>query len=56
MQDLFSLGGVEAFDLSATNATVRWTDGATNGAAAYLYTIEGRTQWNSTWVTLTASM
>lgn len=48
-------GGVEAFDLSATNATVRWTDGATNGAIAYLYTIEGRTQWDSTWDLLAIS-
>lgn len=49
-------GGVEAFDLSSTNATVRWTDGATNGAPAYLYTIEGRAQWDSVWESLAISM
>lgn len=42
-------GGVEALDLSPTNATVRWTDGAMNGAQAYLYSVQGRTQWEQMW-------
>ncbi|CAG7734727.1 unnamed protein product [Allacma fusca] len=45
-------GGVEASDVDSTSARIRWTDGAMNGSPAYLFTIEGRTQWDSRWRTL----
>lgn len=48
-------GGVEAIDLTSNNATIQWTDGAMHGATAYLYSIQGRTQWEPEWEYLVES-
>jgi len=50
-------GGVQATHLTSTSATIQWTDGAMNGAESYVYTIEGRTQWDDreTWDILVES-
>lgn len=48
-------GAVLAEDLNATSGRIHWSDGSINGAQVFAYTIDGRTNHNSTWVTLSAS-
>ncbi|GIX76577.1 contactin, partial [Caerostris extrusa] len=45
-------GAVLAEDLTATSGTIHWSDGSANGDLIKAYTIEGRTNHNSTWVIL----
>ncbi|KAG8191909.1 hypothetical protein JTE90_019843 [Oedothorax gibbosus] len=45
-------GAVLAEDLTATSGTIHWSDGSANGDLIRAYTIEGRTNHNSTWVVL----
>ncbi|CAH0562661.1 unnamed protein product [Brassicogethes aeneus] len=46
-------GGVEVINIQKTSTTLQWTDGANHGSLIQLYTISGRTNWNSTWVNIT---
>ncbi|GFS41753.1 contactin [Trichonephila inaurata madagascariensis] len=48
-------GAVLAEDLTATSGTIHWSDGSANGDPIEAYTIEGRTNHNSTWVVLKES-
>ncbi len=45
-------GGVSALALTSDSGTIVWTDGAIYGRTVDSYRIEGRTNHNSTWVTL----
>ncbi|KFM77954.1 Contactin, partial [Stegodyphus mimosarum] len=45
-------GAVLAEDLTATSGRIHWSDGSPNGDPIKAYTIEGRTNHNSTWVVL----
>ncbi|CAG0881139.1 unnamed protein product [Darwinula stevensoni] len=45
-------GGIEVTETTAQSARIEWTDGADNGRPIRYYRIEGRTNWNSTWVLL----
>ncbi|XP_069694656.1 contactin [Periplaneta americana] len=45
-------GGVQVVDVKKTSATIRWTDGASNGHVIKSYLISGRTNWNNTWVNI----
>ncbi|RWS07231.1 contactin-like protein, partial [Dinothrombium tinctorium] len=47
-----SPGAVLAEDLTATSATIHWSDGSDNGRTILAYIIEGRTNHNSTWIKL----
>ncbi|RWS28663.1 contactin-like protein [Leptotrombidium deliense] len=47
-----SPGAVLAEDLTATSATIKWSDGSENGRMILAYLIEGRTNHNSTWLVL----
>ena len=43
-------------ELTSSSATLRWTDGATNGDPVRFYIIEGRTNWNQTWSELAVNV
>nr|CAD7573639.1 unnamed protein product [Timema californicum] len=45
-------GAVQVDDVGRTSASIQWTDGASNGRPIYMYTISGRTNWNSTWANI----
>jgi len=50
------IGGVQVVELTSSSATLRWTDGATNGDPVRFYIIEGRTNWNQTWSELAVNV
>ncbi|XP_015912441.1 contactin [Parasteatoda tepidariorum] len=45
-------GAVLAEDLTATSGKIHWSDGSANGDPITAYTIEGKTNHNSTWIIL----
>nr|CAD7424829.1 unnamed protein product [Timema monikensis] len=49
-------GAVQVDDVGRTSASIQWTDGASNGRPIYMYTVSGRTNWNSTWANITETM
>nr|CAD7197031.1 unnamed protein product [Timema douglasi] len=49
-------GAVQVDDVGRTSASIQWTDGASNGRPIYMYTISGRTNWNSTWANISETM
>ena len=52
---LLYLGGVQGFEVSTKDCTLKWADGSNHGLTILMYKIEGRTTHNSTWVTLAES-
>nr|CAD7263049.1 unnamed protein product [Timema shepardi] len=49
-------GAVQVDDVGRTSASIQWTDGASNGRPIYMYTISGRTNWNSTWANISENL
>lgn len=49
-------GGLQVTNIKKNSATLRWTDGASNGKPILGYSVTGRTNWNSTWTNISTNV